>query len=457
MALIAPLRGLRYNPAKISSMEEVVSPPYDVIDAKAHAELFQKNPYNMIQLDLSKTLTPGAAGDERYEQANRTFRQWQDDNILIRDQVPSLYLYYIDYTHPSGRRLTRKGLVGRIKLAEFSEGIVKPHEKTFRQVTTDRLRLLDACQAQFSKIFSLYPDTRGEVIDSLEAARVDEPLCSVVDHDGCRHTLWAVIDPPTIAAVYRMFQDKPVYIADGHHRYTTALQFRELMRKRLGGLAEDSPYNFTMMYLCGMEDPGLSVLPTHRLVRVPGGNPAQALADKLAAAFLVEEVRGGSREVLLSEVLARMDENALGATMFGFYHPEEDRCFLLTLKEGALAGTPVERQPQALQQLDVVVLSDLVLDHLLGLGHERCEEENLIDYFSDPDEAIDVAVKLIEEAAGMTPVIFLMNPTRVSQVKQVADQDLVMPHKSTFFYPKILTGLLINKLDGEEKVGTCVR
>ena len=452
MARIAPLRGLRYNPAKITTMEEVVSPPYDVIDEQSRTALFKKNPYNMVQLDLTKSVDAGTLSDERYQQARQTFDLWRRDNILIRDQQPAFYLYHTEYAIPSGKRFIRKGLIALVGLAEFSEGVVKPHEKTFRGVTTDRLRLIDACQAQFSPIFSLYSDPAGRIMSLLESARPAIPLYSVSDHDGCRHTLWAVTETAALAEIKASFADKALYIADGHHRYTTALQLRELMRQRQGGVAADSPYDYTMMYLCGMEDEGLSVLPTHRLVRLSEQTPVEELVDRMGSGFTVEEIRGGSREFLVSEVLARMDENDK-ETMFGLYHPGADRCFLLTLKPGVMSATCSDRQPEALQELDVVVLSDLVLGHLLGLSHQRCEEESLIHYFPDPDEALDVAVKESVDGSQGSPVLFLMNPTLVSQVRRVADEGLVMPHKSTYFYPKVLTGLLISPIEPTETVG----
>jgi uncharacterized protein (DUF1015 family) len=455
MARIAPLRGLRYNPARITTMEDVVSPPYDVIDEHARVALFKKNPFNMVQLDLAKSVDAGTlSSDERYEQARQTFAQWQQAEVLIRDQQPALYLYHTEYTIPSGKRFLRKGLVALAGLAEFSEGVVKPHEKTFRGVTTDRLRLIDACQAQFSPIFSLYSDPDGSIVSQLEAARPEAPIYSVADPDGCRHTLWAITDPAVLAAIQAQFSDKALYIADGHHRYTTALQLRELMRERQGTVAAHSPYDYTMMYLCGMEDEGLSVLPTHRLVRLPGQATVEALAARLQPGFAVEEITGGSREILVAEVLARMDENSdASATLFGLYHPGEDRCLLLTLRPGVMAEICAGRYPEALQVLDVVVLSELVLDHILGLSHQRCEEESLIHYYPDPDEALDVAVKESLGTAPGTPLLFLMNPTLVSQVQRVADEGLVMPHKSTYFYPKVLTGLLLNPLDPKDRVG----
>ncbi|MBA3014016.1 MAG: DUF1015 domain-containing protein [Proteobacteria bacterium] len=452
MARIAPFRGLRYNKKKIATMEDVVSPPYDVIDEHSRQALFKKNPYNMVQLDLVKSVDAGAMSDERYQQARQTFDLWQQENVLARDSQPTLYLYHTEYSVPSGKRFTRKGLIALAGLAEFAEGVVKPHEKTFRGVTTDRLRLIDACQAQFSSIFSLYSDPAGEIMAILDAVCPEAPLSSVSDHDGCRHTIWAITDETAIKAVCAQFASKSLYIADGHHRYTTALQLREMMRERQGSVPTDSPYNHTMMYLCGMEDEGLSVLPTHRVVRVPYLTTVDALIEKMRGGFEVEEIHGGSREFLVSEVLGRMDEN-IQDTMFGLYHPGADRCFLLTLKPGVMAQTCSGKQPEALQDLDVVVLSELVLGCLLELPYQRCEDESLIHYYPDPDEALDAAVKETLDGRQGSPVLFLMNSTLVSQVKRVADEGLVMPHKSTYFYPKVLTGLVINPLDPAEKIG----
>ncbi|MBU0480263.1 MAG: DUF1015 domain-containing protein [Proteobacteria bacterium] len=451
MAIIAPFRGLRYNKDVVSRLEEVVTPPYDVINAKGQQDLLEKNPYNMIQLDLGKT-SQEAVSDERYSRARQLLDTWQSEGILQRDEDHSIYLYFIDYQHPSGRRFTRKGLICLTGLAEFSEGIVKPHEKVFRGVVTDRLRLLDACRTQFSQVFAVYPDEMGEVMAALESAKKPEPLAECEDQDGCRHSLWQVSDREAIARARALFAAKSVYIADGHHRYTTALQMREKIAGMEGrkNVAADSSFNFVMMYLCAIEDPGLSVLPTHRLVRLPETS-ADALVAKLGEAFQVKEVAGGTREVLVAEVLAGMDEARDAATVFGLYHPGEDRCFLLRMKDGAMAGAGLDTIPAPLRELDVVVLSELILGHHLGLDHEICVDKNLIDYFSDPDEALDKAVK---ESAGLnsTSVIFLMNNTLVSQVKNVSDAELVMPHKSTYFYPKILTGMVMNQLVDGEKV-----
>ena len=431
-------------------MDDVVTPPYDVIDEQAQAAFFRKTPYSMIQLDLSKNYNTDAPTGERYAAARATFDAWQRDGILVRDEQPAFYVYHTDYRIPSGKRFTRKGFVAQVGLAEFAEGVVKPHERTFPGVTSDRLKLMEACEAHFSSIFSLYADPTGEVMGLLDPGAA-APLFEVHDQDGCRHALWPVADPDALRRVSGFFADKSLYIADGHHRYTTALQYRAIMRQRRGDIAENDPWNHVMMYLCAMEDPGLSVLPTHRLLRLPHAADVDRVLECLREAFEVEEVSGGSREGLVEEALGRMVE-AGSRTVFGFYHAGTDRCFLLRLLPGVMERHFASSMPRIMLDLDVVVLSELVFERLLGVAHGRLEQEKLIRYFSDPDDALDVAVKESAVPGAQSPLLFLMNGTPVSQVRDVADAGLIMPHKSTYFYPKVLTGLLMNRMAAGETI-----
>ncbi len=454
MAFIAPLRGVYFNVEKVGSLDDVVTPPYDVISENGVESYMGKNPYSMIRLDITKNPGPAVKGDSRYQDVADLFHKWLAENVLLRDQQPALYIYTVQYKHPSGKMLTRKGVVAQVGLSEFGEGVVKPHEETFESVISDRLRLLDTTKAQFSQIFSLYSDKENRVLELLEGAREKEPMGRITDGDGCIHTLYRVTDGAVIMQVQDFFMDKSLYIADGHHRYTTALGYRRLQQERKADFSVKDPANHIMMYLCPMEDPGLSVLPTHRLLNWPGNLPMDELCTRLAPWFELEEITGGTREVLLAEVLARMDEVEHGgsekiSTSFGVYHPGEDRCFLLIMKDEARAV--LADKPDQLRELDVVVLSDLIIQRVLELDHHRCEEENLVHYFSDPDEAMDVAVKACNETDQRTPLLFVMNATRVEQVKNVADEKMIMPHKSTYFYPKIMTGLLFNhQVEGEE-------
>ncbi|OQX19521.1 MAG: hypothetical protein BWK76_04285 [Desulfobulbaceae bacterium A2] len=452
MAVVVPFRGLRFNPDKVSRLEEVISPPYDVINAQTAAELLARNPYNMLHLDLRCPAAGEIAAEDRHHEAARRYAAWRDKGALVGDEQPALYLYHVEYVHPSGRRLTRRGLVGLVRLAEFSEGIVKPHEKTFDTVIGDRLRLLVSCQAQFSQVFSLYSDPDNRINHLLEAARPERAIARVRDHHGNDHSLWAVTDPATLQEVSRFLADRPLYIADGHHRYTTALALRRALGEAGRPPAAEDPANYIMMYLCAMEDPGLSVLPTHRLLRHPQRLSLSETLARLTPAFAIREVGGGSREVLLGETMALMEEAHLArekdpTLVLGLYHPGEDRAFFLRLREEIRNNSPIlVQQAPELRQLDVTVLSDLVFHELLGLDHDRCAREQLVAYFSDPDEALDVAVKESIADGAQSPLLFLLNPTLVEQVRDVADAGEIMPHKSTYFYPKIVTGLVLYSL-----------
>lgn len=454
MATVAPFKGLRFNPEKINNLEEVVTPPYDVISEEDGARFLEKNKYNMIQLDLRNTSQDASGDTERYRKARNLFETWIKDGILVRDDRPAMYLYSINYTHPSGRKLTRNGVICLVELAEFSAGIVKPHEKTFEKVIVERLRLMDECRAQFSKVFSIYRDSEQTVIKTLEKSKDPHPLCSIRDHLGNCHTIWRVTDRRAIDSVTRFFAGQPVYIADGHHRYATALGCRNNELRKNPSLPPDSPYNFIMMYLCSTEDEGLSILPTHRLLDFPGRLSADECVAGMRAGLHTEEINGASREVLIAEVLARMNEWNMTSSepVFGLYHAGEDRCFLLTLKGPREEYPALARIKKVLRGLDVVVLSELLIHQLFGVEQKRIMEEKLISYFSDPDEAIDVAVKKSIDDDRSTPLLFLLNPTRVHQVTSVADSGEFMPHKSTYFFPKILTGLMINRLVADEKV-----
>ncbi len=455
MAFIAPLKGVRYNPELVGKIDDVVTPPYDVINENSVQLFISKTPYSMIRLDITKNPGPSDESDERYAEAASLFRQWLKEGILIREDRESLYLYEVDYLHPpTGQRRIRKGLVCLVGLADFAEGVVKPHEKTFDTVIEDRLKLTKYCQAQFSQVFSLYSDKDNTVIGLLEQGQ-GKPVGSVTDADGCVHSLKRITDPEIIKKVQYFFLEQSLYIADGHHRYTTALAYRNYLRERNGQLAENSPANHIMMYLCPMEDTGLSVLPTHRLLNWPGTMSVTELIERLSRGFEIEEIKAGSREVLIGEVLAGMSEmdgasSEQKNTTFGVYHSGEDRCFLLTMRPEALDD--IAEMERCLKELDVVILSDLIIEKYFELNYKRCEQENLIRYFSDVDEAMDTAVKTASASENCTPLLFVMNPTKVEQVKNVADQNLIMPHKSTFFYPKVMTGLLFNQLQENEVI-----
>jgi uncharacterized protein (DUF1015 family) len=447
MATIKAFRGVRYSPAA-GKLEDLTTPPYDVIGKHAEAAYGSRSPYNIINLDITKD--PGGRLDreqERYARPARLLKTWLEDSILIRDRCEGLYPYDIEYTIGDSAALIRKGFIGLVKLEEFEAGIIKPHEQTFASVAEDRLELMKTCRANFSQVFSCYSDPGNRVIDMLAQHRGD-PVSVTTDSDNCVHSLYQVCNEDVLAAVCQEFVDKSLYIADGHHRYRTALTYRN--ESRVGNSSGDGPEAYIMMYLCPMEDRGLSILAPHRLLKYPGVLTAGDVLDRLHRFFSIEEIGGASRELLLAELLSRMKEdrnNQRAANIFGFYHPGEDRSFLLALRDGA--AKKIEIRNNCLRELDVVILSHLLIKKSLKLTAEAIEAGNLLTYHSDVHEALDVSVKICAANEAQTPLLFLINQTTIEQVKRVSDEGLFMPHKSTYFYPKIVSGMVINVFDQE--------
>ncbi len=290
MARVRPFRGLRYNLEKIGDMEKVVTPPYDVISPGQQDQFYGKSPFNVVRLDFGKIAASDGEADNRYTRAAEAFKTWQREEVLLRDRRPAMYLYHVTYTLPGNRVFTRKGLLALVRCEEFSTGIVKPHEKTFPKVTSDRLQLMEHCAAHFSPVFSLYSDQRKRVASVLDEHKDNPPLVSFHDWEGLKHELWAVTDERAIAQAQQILDTEPLFIADGHHRYTTGLQYAREMRSRYPEAPEDSSFNHIMMYLCGMEDEGLVVLPTHRLLTSERPLLRQGFIDEASKYFDLESV-----------------------------------------------------------------------------------------------------------------------------------------------------------------------
>ncbi len=445
MATIKAFQGVRYA-AAAGELEDLTTPPYDVIGKNAEAAYAARSPFNIINLDITKDPGGGLNEDrDRYARPARLLRSWLEKEILTRDSCAGFYPYDIEYTIGGSAPLVRKGFIGLVKLEEFEAGIVKPHEQIFGSVAEDRLELMRSCRAQFSQVFSCYSDPENRVTDKLSKCR-GEPVLVTTDSDNCVHSLYQVCDEGVIAAVCQEFVDKSLYIADGHHRYQTALAYRNEVRA--GKSSGEGPEAYIMMYLCPMEDHGLSILAPHRLLRYPAVLTVKQVLERLHRFFTIEEIGGASRELLLEELLARMSEDGgthATANIFGCYHPGEDRSFLLTLKDGAV--NEIDIRNDCLRELDVVILSHLLIKKSLGLTSAEIEADNLLTYHSDIHEALDVSVKICAAREDRTPLLFLINPTSIEQVRRVSDAGLFMPHKSTYFYPKIVSGMVMNVFD----------
>ena len=428
MTKIEPFAGLRFNPEKAGDLAQVMAPPYDVIDPPLQDKLHQRSPFNVVRIDLAKE-----EGElSRYAVAQHAFNTWKQKGVLRRDPKPSIYLYFQTYSLPGGQRLTRKGFIARRRVESFAEGGVKPHEQTFPGPKADRLKLMQATNASFSPIFSLFPDQHQEVGKQLEALSQGKPDIEIRDDKGDEHRLWKVDDAAAIAELLASVHDRPLMIADGHHRYETAVTFAEERKAKLGkDYRGDEAFNYVMMYFCALEDPGLAVLPTHRVLdQRPDVDPEifRKLISEYAGvkAFSVAEA---------DSAIAHLEDQGQHEHALAWVH--DGKIEVLTFDaEKLLKSETLNHLHFAIRDLDVTILHDLVMAELLGVTKGAQREYGNIHYVKD---ALD-AIRLSEEKKTFG---FLMNATKLKQIEAVIDIGEKMPQKSTFFYPKPLTGLVL--------------
>jgi uncharacterized protein (DUF1015 family) len=417
MADVQPLRALHYDLAKVGPLDDLVSPPYDVIDSGQRARLAGRSPYNVVHVDL-----PEAAGDP-YAAAARTFEGWRSEGAVIREERPALWALTQTYDAPGGGgRSERRGFLSRIRVEEYGPGRVRPHERTHPGPKEDRLRLTRAVRANVSPIFALHSDPAGAAWSALAPATANEPWGEAVDPEGTEHRLWCVRDPDAIEAVQRALSEAELLIADGHHRYETARVYAE----EVGG---EGPHRYVLACLVALEDPGLTVFPTHRLARGLAPEQHETLANAIRESFHVEEI---SREELVPE--------GDGPLRLGYIDAHFKRPFRLTLKDPAIADEALAGKPEPYRRLDTAVLEALLLKGALGMTDDDISHLYGLGYARDDREALEMVDRGEYDAA------FFMRATPVEEVREVAAAGESMPPKSTFFFPKLLTGMLFNPL-----------
>src|SRR3954470_5625712 len=414
MADVQPLRALHYDPAVAGDFADLVAPPYDVIDAEHRARLAARSPHNVVEVDL-----PQDDGDP-YEHAARLFVAWQDEGAVVRDAEPALWALRQDYTGPDGRALSRQGFFCRIRVEDYGPGRIRPHERTHPGPKEDRLRLTRATRANMSPIFCLHPGATLLTGDG-------EPLADVTDPDGTRNRLWRVADPERIRAVQGALADAELLIADGHHRYETARAYAE----EIGG---EGAHRYVLACLVALEDPGLTVFPTHRLVKETTRAQQEGLADTLRRDFSIDRIE--------RDEIAPPPGN--GLTTFGYIDAHFRQPFRLVLKDQATADAALPGEPEPYRRLDAAVLEALLLKGPLELTDDDISHLNRFGYARDAEQAL----ALVE--SGEYDLAFLLRPPPVAQVREVAASGASMPPKSTYFFPKLLTGLLFNPLSDEE-------
>ena len=419
MAEVLPLRALRYELAAVGGLDRVAAPPYDVIDEPERAALAGRSPYNVVHVDLPRA----PDGGDPYAHAAELLGAWRADGALVRDDGPALWALAQDFEAPDGRRHTRRSFLCRVRVEEYGPGRVRPHERTHPGPREDRLRLTRATRTNLSPIFSLFPDQAGAAWAALEPATRADPWDVYTDGEGTRQRIWPVRDEAAIAAVRAVLAPAELLIADGHHRYETARVYAE----EVGGEGE---HEYVLMCLCSLSDPGLTVFPTHRLLSGLDDERRVALRDALLRDFEPAEVG-----------LDELEPPAGGALpAFGYLDAHHRRPMRLTLRDGAIADRALAGRPEPYRRLDTAVLEALVLRDALGMS------EDDVAHFRGLGYARTVADARAALDEGRAQAAFFLAPTPVEQVREVAATGESMPPKSTYFFPKIPTGLLFNPL-----------
>jgi uncharacterized protein (DUF1015 family) len=432
MADVRPLRGLRYAPEMVGNLVDVVTPPFDVISPDAQERYYERNPYNVIRLELGKVTPEDTTLNNRYTRAARTLAEWRLTGVLRQEEAPACYAYQQIFRHGE-QAYSRTSLIARIRLEPWEQHVVLRHEFTRKKDKDDRLQLLRACSVNLSPILSMYSDPQGS-IRGLLGEYLEHPQVHITDEAGEEHLLHPVTDPAAIARIQDFFARRQLYIADGHHRYETALNYRYEVLEAQSQLTDDDPANFVMMALVDLDDPGMLVLPTHRLF--VDFSP-QTLAGLTSASL--------SRYLTVREI-GRVDEGSLrrleqeGRQTPAFLLATQQQGWLLSPNEQGRARMSEAGHSTAWQTLDVSLAHTLILEEVLHLQAEDLVAGKYIVYTHDEREALEAL------AQGKAQAALFLNATRVRQICEIAGADDQMPQKSTYFYPKLVTGLVMNPL-----------
>lgn len=434
MPEIQAFRGLRYDLGHVGSLADVVAPPYDVIGPQLQDQLYKQHPANVIRLILNRDEPGDDDKNNRYTRAAQFLRNWRNEGVLFSESQPAIYVYHQVFDS-NGQTFTRRGFMARTRLERFGEGKIFPHEETMAGPKQDRLLLTRACKTNLSQIFGLFPDPANQVQDLLEQAVAGVAPLEAVDHLGVTHRMWPVTDVSTVSAVAGLMGPKPIFIADGHHRYETACNYRDELVAAQGPLAAHHPANFVLMMSIGMSDPGLLVLPTHRLFRGPEGLTALQLKAKLGDCFATKPAGTGSQAA--HPVWDEIETEDNQATL-GLYTQADKTWTLATITPVGRAkmAEVAEEHSRDWQQLGVSILHRLLVDNLLGGA--QWPKPRYVHLVEEVVENLDT---------GEFPLAALVMPATVDHIRQISEHGERMPAKSTYFYPKLLSGLVLNPLE----------
>jgi uncharacterized protein (DUF1015 family) len=429
MAKVIPFRGIRYNQEKVMNISDVVTPPYDIIDDKAQKMFYERHPYNSIRLELGYQFPDDSEKENRYTRAAYNFRKWLDEGVLIRESRDALYLYEQQF-YINNVNHTRTGFFARVKLEDFSTGKILPHEETLSKPKADRLALMSECVANFSPIFVFYVDEDMTLDQEYEKVKESQSEIELTADLGEQHRIWVMTDPKLNEKITTTLANQVLYIADGHHRYETALEFYRQNRDKY----PESSY--VLIYLVNACDPGMVVLPTHRIVHSLLNFDLSSFLKKLEKYFYVEKI--DSQEKDLASLLKKQQDSGKTAFIMG---TGESALYLVILRETGSVEVSSPGKSPAWCSLDAAVLQTLIFQKILNISPEKIADQENITYTREDATALNA----LNQNAQLA---FLLNPTKISEIIKVASAGDKMPQKSTYFYPKLLTGLVINDLKG---------
>jgi len=435
MAEIRPFAGLRYNQSIVNDISTTICPPYDVISLTLHQDLLKRNEYNFIRLEDADTSPADNAANNKYTRTAETLALWLDTKVLVPEKTPVIY---IDdhYFHLHGKDGMRRGIIARVRLEEWDKMIIRPHENIFSAAKEDRQKLLGALKVNTSPVLMMYQDLERKIASALAKETKKRPVIDATIPEGDRHVVWAVTDPAVVSLVAGALAKQPFYIADGHHRYTSALTYRREQAAARPGMSPDDPVNFVMSTLVDFADPGLIILAPHRVIKGLTQTVLSELKTKLAAYFEITEMPANNKNTWkkLDAEMAKPDGIRLG-----YFGPGTDKFYGLKLRDEKVLAQIMPSHSDIYRTLDVSVLDHVILNKILALTIDGSPEDRVS--FSHDREA-----SMKDVLRGEQQVVFFLKPIKPELIKMVSDANEKMPRKSTYFYPKAPAGIVENTL-----------
>ncbi len=438
MAEISPFHIVRYNGSCAGELDRIVTPPYDVISSKQQEEFYAAHPYNMIRLVLGRQYPEDGPDNNRYTRAAQTLSEWLHAGALVRLAKPGLTIYQLEFDCPDGRHQVLDGIVALVKVDDYGKGRVLPHEKTYKGPKQDQLNLLRACKAHFTPIHALFNDPTNTVLGHYRRFMEQPPQQQATDRGGIIHRTWEFDDPEIIERIAETISPESIFIADGHHRYETSMAYRSEV-EAAHAMTNGTGHRYVMMYLTSMAHPGLTILPAHRMIRGLASFDVKAILERLSPLFSIEEIpfTEENRMQAAADLTNRVDAYSSQGGAFGMVTRNESCYRLLRVKDPDGIDRVLDPAiPHALRTLDVTIMGEVIKGYALCLDPHNCE--GMIEYTPSAEDAVN------RTHAGEFQASFILNPTRVDQVQKAAELGHKLPHKSTYFFPKLASGLVLN-------------